>query len=188
MIQMKSLALRPALVLLVSSAAATAQETVSPSSPADDGSIPILALIEQVAEDMDREFIIDPRLQGIRGATTNEEADYESLLGVLRINGFIAVETADQILIMPVQDARSQPSRVLLEDDSRVSDHEIVTRIIEVPGGVATTLVPMLRPMMDQSAMLGAAPNANKLLIVDRYDNVRRITAIVEEFVDGIDD
>jgi hypothetical protein len=42
----------------------------------------------------------------------------------------------------------------------------------------AMMLVPMLRPMLPQSAHLVGI--GNKLLIVDRYDNVRRIVAIAQ--------
>ena len=73
-----------------------------------------------------------------------------------------------------------------------MSDYEIVTRVIDTsgvklaadgtaPGGsIAAALVPALRPMMPQSAQLSAIPGTNKLVLVDRYDNVRRITAAIE--------
>jgi general secretion pathway protein D len=56
-----------------------------------------------------------------------------------------------------------------------------VTRIIPVEGLEATQLIPILRPMMSQSAQLGAAQGSNGIIIVDRYDNVRRIARVIEE-------
>jgi type II secretory pathway component GspD/PulD (secretin) len=42
--------------------------------------------------------------------------------------------------------------------------------------------------MLSQSAQLAAAPGTNKLVIVDRYDNVRRITAVIEELTKDLED
>lgn len=202
-----------ALAPLFIASAASGQEAVAPAG-ADDSGIDVESLIEQVAEDLGREFIIDPRARGVRGSTTNSDIDYESLLALLRVNDLVAIETADQILIIPEQISRSMPSPILQDDDSRVSDHTIVTRVIDIPEfpqrdrnlvarseepstanpfttlppASAAQLVPVLRPMMPQSAMLGAITGTNQLVLVDRYDNVRRITAIIEEILEGLED
>jgi general secretion pathway protein D len=190
------------LSLLTASGPAMAQ-------PADvageNAGTPIETLIEQLAEDMDREFVIDPRIRGIRSFATTDDIDYDTLLGILRISDVVAIETGDQIHVMPDANMRWQPTRILQEDDPGVSDHEVVTRIIKVPevGQVtraqqgeaftepalqATQLVPILRPMMGQAAQLGAVPNTNALVVVDRYDNIRRITAVIEEIAAAIED
>ena len=44
----------------------------------------------------------------------------------------------------------------------------------------APTLVPLLRAMISMEGHLAATPG-NQLIVVDRYANVRRIAAIVEE-------
>jgi general secretion pathway protein D len=199
-----------ALPLLVLPGLTMAQQS---AAPAEGGGTPIETLIEQVAEDLGREFVIDPRVMGLMSFTTSEEIDYESLLGILRINNLVALEAGDQIHVTSEQNMRVAATRILQEDDPSVSDHEVVTRIIEVPqlpevfpraqvtveGGplnpfqavpstTAAQLVPVLRPMMGQSAMLGAVPNTNTLILVDRYDNVRRITAMIEEIAEGLED
>ena len=153
--------------------------------------INVIELIDGLADEMDKEFVLDPRMSVmLPGTLSSDDADYETLLAVLRQNGFATVETANQILIVPEADMRIAPSRILQQDDRRVSDHEIVTRVINLPVanqagdgtdiGIAPQLVPLLRPMMGQSAQLGTVGGGTKLVIVDRYDNVRRITAVVE--------
>jgi len=194
---MKNLALALCSALLLCSVPAIGQE-----GPA--GSIDIYEIIEQVADDIDKEIIVDPRLaveQVVvaedvfedaprpQAYTTADEIDYESLRAMLRAIGFVAMESVDQIRIVPEQYARAEPSRLLQEDDSRVSDHEMITRVITVPEGLqAAQLVPVLRPTMRQSAMMGAVSTTNQLYIVGYYDNVRRITAIIEEIAEGLDD
>ena len=202
---MKKLLLIACLLPIYSVPVFAQDDDAEPSRSPPPPSIDVNALIERLADEMDREFILDRRMNGVFGGTTaGADADYETLLGILRRNGWYALETADQILIVPEATARSQPSRLLQEDDPNVSDHEIVTRIIELPdievqaptrgeGGeretqmtnLAPMLVPILRPMMPQYAQLGNPAGTNKLVIVDRYDNVRRITAVIEAIVAG---
>jgi general secretion pathway protein D len=59
-------------------------------------------------------------------------------------------------------------------------DAQFVDYIIPVKNGPAALLVPILRPLMPQYAMLAAAVCSNSLLIVDSYANVRRIETIVK--------
>ena len=172
----------------------TPPSRVAQPLPANVPTVDIFALIDRLAVEMDREFILDPRMVGLIGlSTAGEEADYDSLLALLRANSYAAIEVGDEIRIVTEATARSEPSLVLNEDDSRVSDHAIVTRVIDLgdietgidgaPVGLAAVqLVPVLRPLMSTAVgNASAVPGTNTLIIVDRYDNVRRITAIVDE-------
>jgi general secretion pathway protein D len=165
-----------------------------PPLPDNAPTVDIFALIDRLAEEMDKEFIIDPRMRGMTGlSTAGNEADYDTLLAMLRLNGFAAIEVGDQIRIVPEATARTEPSPVIQQDDSRISDHVVVTRIIDVadlnitmPDGstlsAAAQLVPVLRPLM--STAIGnvmVVPGSDKIVLTDRYDNMRRITAIVDE-------
>jgi general secretion pathway protein D len=156
----------------------------------------IFALIERLADEMDKEFIVDPRISrsGVGWSTEGvDDTDYDSLLAVLRYAGFAAIEVGDQIRIMPEQFARAEPSRLLQQDDPRVSDHAVVTRVIDVgdirlaveggpPVSAAPQLIPVLRPLMSMAVgSLVSVAGTNKIVLVDRYDNIRRITAIIEE-------
>jgi len=170
-------------------------------------------LIDRVAVEIGKEIVIDPRLPSeMRGYTTEEDSDYESFLALLRINGYFAFETSDQLLVIPEQNARTSPTPILQDDDRDVSDHEIVTRVIRVPKlpdnrtqsqidaqirtdpfrthnlDLAPQMVPVLRPMLSTTAQLAAMPGTNQLVIVDYYDNVRRITAVIEELVKDLED
>jgi general secretion pathway protein D len=144
---------------------------------------------------MDKEFIVDPRMIGVAGRSSTEtgDADYETLLAVLRTFGYVAIESDDQIRIVPEATARTEPSPVIEQDDSSISDHAVVTRVIDVSdleitmpdgstGSAAMQLVPVLRPLM--STAIGnvmVVPGIDKIIVTDRYDNMRRITAIVDE-------
>jgi general secretion pathway protein D len=198
---MKQTAALSVLSILLLSTAAIAQPPVAAElrrTNMDD-------LIDRVAAEIGKEIVVDPRLPSeILGYTTKDDADYESFLALLRINGYATIETADQILVIPEGISRSNPTLIVQEDDRNVSDHEIVTRVLNLPNlpdrrtpaqiedqiqvYLAIQLVPVLRPMLSQSAQLAAAPGTNKLVIVDRYDNVRRITAVIEELTKDLED
>lgn len=181
-------------------------------SPDNQRSTDVNRLIDRVAAELGKEVVVDPRLPSeMRGYTTEDDADYDSFLALLRINGYAAIATADQVLVIPEEISRSTPSLILQDDDPSISDHEIVTRVISLPripdrrseaqiraqtetnpfasagGDLAPGLVPVLRPMMPQSAQLAAISGLNKLIIVDRYDNVRRITAVIEELIEDLE-
>jgi general secretion pathway protein D len=155
----------------------------------------MFALIDRLAREMNKEFIIDPRMRGIVGfSTARDEADYDTLLALLRTNGYAAIEVGDEVRIVPEATARAEPSTVVTRDDSRISDHAVVTLVIDVsdleftmpdgstaPGGPAQ-LVPVLRPLMSTAiGNITSVPGSTKLVIVDRYDNARRIRAIIDE-------
>ena len=188
---MRARLLPVAALLMTSALTATAQP---PAAQDDALVVDIFALMDRLAVEMNKEFIIDVRLRGAQGMSTSREgADYDSLLAILRSMGYAAIEVGDQIRIVPEAVARSEPSPVLNEDDDRISDHTVVTRVIDVadlqftqPDGTVIEggpqLVPVLRPMMSTNVgNITSVPGSTKLIIVDRYDNVRRITAIVDE-------
>jgi general secretion pathway protein D len=190
---MNKLLLAAASVLALAATGVDAQPSDA-SEPPPPHALDVYALIDRIAEETGREVVYSDRLPTIN-STERDASDYETLQAVLRTIGFMTVETGNQILIMPENVARSSPTRVLQDDDRRISDHEFVTRVITVPSieiqtsdGVQTVdgapqLVPILRPMLGNSAQLGAAQGTGKLIIVDRYDNVRRITEVIEELV-----
>lgn len=152
-------------------------------------------LLDKVAASTGMEFVLDPRVtsQMPIGNASLENLSFTELQAILRVDGYFTVEIGDRVFVMPASQSRQAPTRLLNRDDPSVSDHEIVTRVIRVRGeeqritdpqgnertiGPAAVLVPVLRPLMPQEAHLAAV--GDHLVIVDRYDNVRRITEIVD--------
>jgi len=143
----------------------------------------IRSLIHQVANETGTRFVIDPRVNARVdfAGDSLETVDYETLLAILRVHGFAVVVVGSELTVIQEPNARVMPTRILQTDDPSVSDHEIVSRVIPV-GERAEELVPILRPLIPQFGHLAAA--AGSLVIVDRYDNVRRITALTNEIIE----
>ena len=64
-------------------------------------------------------------------------------------------------------------------DDPSISPDEFVTRVLATTNVQAIQLVPILRPRMPQAAHLAGHFDSNQLVLMDRYANIQRITAIV---------
>jgi len=151
----------------------------SMSEPRSDRGVEIQTLLEQFAASSGKKLLIDPRVRArVSAAPAIETPTYPELLSILRMHGYMAVEIEGRLNIIPDANARHMPTRLLQRDDRSIPDDEWVTRVLEVPGGQAPQLVPILRPMMPQAAHLAATMDG-KLVIVDTYANVRRITEIV---------
>jgi general secretion pathway protein D len=164
--------------------------------PENAPSVDLFALIDRLADEMDKEFIIDPQVARVPGlSTAGADADYDTLLALLRNAQYAAIESGDQIRIVPEVTARSEPTPIVNEDDSRISDHTVVTRIIDVSGievnlpdgapeearSIGPQLVPVLRPLMSTAiGNMAIVTGTNKVILTDRYDNIRRITAIID--------
>jgi general secretion pathway protein D len=74
------------------------------------------------------------------------------------------------------------PTRMVQRDDPSIPDDEYVMRVITVPN--SAQLVPVLRPLMPQSAHLASTMPADsgedgKLILVDYYINVRKMTELI---------
>jgi type II secretory pathway component GspD/PulD (secretin) len=166
-----------------------------PPPPRREGSVDLAALVQRVFAQLEREVVLDPRLPRdvYIGATALEDVTYPLLLAILRVYGLFAAEIDGRTFIMPNANARNIPTKLLQRDDPSVSDHEYVTRLIRVRGDgalraagadgdeppSAAFVVPVLRVLIPVEGHLAAV--GDHLIVVDRYDNVRRITAIVAE-------
>jgi len=140
-------------------------------------------VIEAVSQVTGKSFIVDPRVRAqvtmLSTSPMSPEVFYEAFLAILQVHGYIAVPSGSVIKIMPDATARQVPANDLPDRVSSTSD-EIVTQVVQVRNVSAGQLVPILRPMMPQSAHLAAYPSANMLIISDRAANVSRIVRIVQ--------
>lgn len=139
-------------------------------------------VIEAVAQVTGKSFIVDPRVRAqvtmLSTSPMSPQAFYEAFLAILQVHGYMAVPSGSVIKILPDATARQIPSNDLPDRVSSTSD-EIVTQVIQVRNVSAGQLVPILRPMMPQSAHLAAYPASNMLIVSDRAANVSRIARIV---------
>jgi general secretion pathway protein D len=167
-----------ALALPLAAAAQQGAQITPNYKDADLGQV-----IEAVSQVTGRNFIVDPRVRAqvtmLSTTPMGPDAFYEAFLAILQVHGFIAVPSGTVIKILPDANARQLPANDLPDRISATSD-EIVTQVVQVRNVSAAQLVPILRPMMPQSAHLAAYVPANILIISDRASNVSRMIRIVQ--------
>lgn len=141
----------------------------------------IFAVIDVVNEVTGRTMIPDPRARGIQVILYNREPmtanEFWQLFLEMAQNAGLAVfeTTSGAWRVVPEQNLRTEATPT-----EGGTGAEIVTRSITVDNIAATQLVPVLRPMMSQAAQLAAVPNTNSLILVDRADNLERISRVLD--------
>lgn len=172
------------LSLLISGISGAAEpEPAAAAAATNVKTIPITDLIDKVARKTGRQFIVDPRVRadvplvGLDAASV----DYERLLAILRIHQYVAVQEKGFVTIVPDANARQLVGKVYFDLGFKSGDDELVTVMLAAQNVCVAQLVPVLRPLMPQSAHLAAMPPSNVLIINDRAANVRRIGEMFEK-------
>jgi general secretion pathway protein D len=131
----------------------------------------IRMVIEQVQQVIGRPIIIDPRVRAqltvLSNAPMTADAFYRTFLASLEVHGFVALESGNSIQIVPDANARFG------------AGEDYVTQAIILDNIGAAQLVPILRPLLPQSAHLASHPSSNALIIADRPQNMRRMLELV---------
>jgi len=151
------------------------------------------SLVDRVARSSKKSFLIDSRAaqQVFLGSIKPEDVNYPALLAILRANGMAATTIEGRVNIVPLFEIRSLAVPLVQNDDSSIPADEWVSRILTTNKKEASSMVPVLRPLLPQAAHLSAmcgscepgaqnCTNCRQLIIVDRYANVQRVTAIVK--------
>ena len=124
--------------------------------------------------------MLDPRLgtEIYLGGVEPNDVTYPVLLAILRVNGFAAFESEGFVNVIPDTNIRFH-APVVQTDDASIPADLFVTRVLTTVNIGAAQLVPILRPLLPQSAHLAAHAEVNKLIVMDRYENLKRIAEIV---------
>jgi len=149
------------------------------------------AAVRAIGQYTGRQFVIDPRVRGTLTLVTErpvtKQQAYEQLLAALRLQGFTIVEPAraDGIVrIVPEADAKLQGGRVVVPAATTPRGDQVVTQVFRLRFESATSMVPVLRPLIAPNNTISAYPANNTLVITDYAENLRRIARIIEA-IDG---
>jgi general secretion pathway protein D len=161
------------------SASAQVERDEERPPPAMAGAVPLERVLSAVAKRTGKKFIVDPRVRADVTVVGLEPTsiDYPTLLTVLQVHGFAAVEQAGYVRVIPDATIRQQSLPVMSGKES-YADGEYVNKIIVLKSASAMQLVPILRPLLPQVAHLVALPCKNALLVTDVYASVQRIEKI----------
>lgn len=131
----------------------------------------IRMVADQVQQVIGRPIIIDPRVRAqvtvLSNAPMSPDAFYRLFLSTLEVHGFVALDSGNAIQIVPDANARFG------------AGDDYVTQAIILDQIGAAQLVPILRPLLPQSAHLAAHPPSNALIVADRPQNMRRMLDLI---------
>jgi len=152
----------------------------------------IRSVIQWVAEKTNKNFIIDPRVKGRISVLSNQpmsmDQAYQVFLTALDVYGFAAVESGNNVKIIPNAQARSAGLPIVETFNNPEADNsELVLHVIKVNNISANEVVTILRPLVPQTGHLGAFPSSNSVIIADRANNINRLSKLVS-YIDSTGD
>ncbi|MCH7356403.1 type II secretion system secretin GspD [Acinetobacter sp. NIPH 1958] len=146
----------------------------------------LTAFINEVADITGKNFAVDPRVRGnvtvISNKALNKDEVYDLFLGVLNVNGVVALPSGNTVKLVP--DSNAKNSGIPYDARSRAGGDQIVTRVIWLQNTNPNDLIPALRPLMPQFAHLAAVAGTNALIVSDRATNIYQLENIVRN-LDG---
>lgn len=146
----------------------------------------LTAFINEVADITGKNFAVDPRVRGnvtvISNKPLNKAEVYDLFLGVLNVNGVVAIPSGNTIKLVP--DSNVKSSGIPFDAKQSATGDQIVTRVIWLENTNPNDLIPALRPLMPQFAHLSAVAGTNALIVSDRANNIYQLETIVRN-LDG---
>ncbi|MCT9461831.1 type II secretion system secretin GspD [Acinetobacter baumannii] len=146
----------------------------------------LTAFINEVADITGKNFAVDPRVRGnvtvISNKPLNKDEVYDLFLGVLNVNGVVAIPSGNTIKLVP--DSNVKNSGIPYDSRNRVRGDQIVTRVIWLENTNPNDLIPALRPLMPQFAHMAAIAGTNALIVSDRAANIYQLENIIRN-LDG---
>lgn len=146
----------------------------------------LTAFINEVADITGKNFAVDPRVRGnvtvISNKPLNKNEVYDLFLGVLNVNGVVAIPSGNSIRLVPDSNVRS--SGVAYDPRNNARGDQVVTRVIWLENTNPNDLIPALRPLMPQFAHMAAIQGTNALIVSDRAANIYQLETIIRN-LDG---
>jgi general secretion pathway protein D len=152
----------------------------------------IYEVIRVMAEMMNINYIIDPRVKGVVNIRTSGQISQKDILPVfqtiLKMNGATAVPKGVIYEIVPFGDAKKLFARPTAgRDAGRTLEEEKYTiQIITLKFIPATEVSKMIKPFLSDGADIVEYPQKNLLIVGDMASNIRKSLDIIELFDEDI--
>ncbi|MEE9598791.1 MAG: secretin N-terminal domain-containing protein, partial [Acidiferrobacterales bacterium] len=142
----------------------------------------IQAVVKTISQMTGRNFILDPRVKGkvtiISEKPVSKGAAYQIFVSAIKAQGFTAVSSpGGAVKIVPVAEGKQNAN--VSQDDTPRGGEQMITHVVIIQHGLATQMVPLLRPLMAPTSQLSAYTPANALIMTDYANNVRRLLRII---------
>ena len=112
----------------------------------------------------------------ISAVPTQPDKLYDLFLSILKVHGYAAVDQGSATKIVPDVNAKQESVPTLINGVSSNSD-QVSTLVMDLQNVSANELIPIVRPLLPQSAHLAAHDNV--IIAADSASNLRRLTKII---------
>ena len=144
--------------------------------------VEIGVLVKFISEITGRNFILDEKVRGkvtvVSPTKITIDEAYRVFQSILEVKGFTTVPAGPVTKIVPIRQAKEAgaPS----PSDGPVGD-EFTTQLVPLSFVDASTLVPILQPMVSKDGLISAYDATNTLILIDSGSNIDRLIRIVSE-------
>jgi len=145
----------------------------------------IRAVIAEVSRVTNKNFLIDPRVQGkisiVSSSPMSDKELYQVFLSMLQVSGYAAIPTGDVIKIIPNIEAKTLSPDLLSQIKHPPHGDDMMVQVIPVHYVPSEQLVPVLRPLMPQWSSVSAYPPSNMLILSGRANNIKQMATIIKQ-------
>jgi len=152
----------------------------------------VRTVIKWVAEQTQKNYIIDPRVKGKLSVLSSKpmsmEDAYQVFLTAMDVYGFAVVESGNNVKVIPNAQARSSGLPVVQAFNAADEDDaDLVIHVIKIVNLKAAEVVTLLRPLVPQTGHLGAFPGSNSIIVADRANNIVRLSNLIKQLDENSD-
>ncbi|MGH7822613.1 MAG: secretin N-terminal domain-containing protein, partial [Candidatus Binatia bacterium] len=144
--------------------------------------VEIGVLVKFISEITGKNFILDEKIRGkvtvVSPTKITIEEAYRVFQSILQVKGFTTVPAGPVTKIVPVHEAKESGAPV-----SRVVPvgAEFTTQLVPLSFVDASSLVPVLQPMVSKDGLITAYDATNTIILIDSASNIDRLLEVITD-------
>jgi general secretion pathway protein D len=144
--------------------------------------VEIGVLVKFISEITGKNFILDEKVRGkvtvISPTKISIEEAYRVFQSILEVKGFTTLPAGPVTKIVPTREARESGAPLSMKVPT---GDQFITQLVPLSFIDASTLVPILQPMVSKDGLVSAYDPANTILLIDTSSNIERLLALISE-------
>ena len=128
--------------------------------------------------------VVDPRVKGTMSLSSTVPVPPSQALRLfaaqLRTQGYALIDSGGIQMVVPEAEAKLQSGPVNA-GGVWSGDGQVVTQIFKLNNETASTLIPVLRPLISPNNTINVATGSNAIVVTDYADNLQRLSRIIAE-------
>jgi general secretion pathway protein D len=143
--------------------------------------VEIGVLVKFISEITGKNFILDEKVRGkvtvISPTKITIEEAYRVFQSILDVKGFTTLPAGPVTKIVPVREAKESGAPLA----TRAVGDQFVTQLVPLSYTEASSLVPVLQPMVSKDGLVSGYDPSNTIILIDTATNIERLLNIISE-------